>query len=161
MPRSAEKDIKRREERQHAALPHRLTALYDYIHHSQRVLSDPADIIHVNSKQNILYFVCNIVNILAQRYNIFSFNRRNKLLCQMIHNVMLFFICTVLDLMKFLKLRFKFFRLEIFKYAFQQLGRSAGILRTRRKSIKIICILFLSHFLFLLYVLQKDSFFIL
>ena len=118
-------------------LPDRLAAPDHHICHLKRSRLDLLYVVHVDPEHDILYLICDIIDILAQGYNILTLDRRKELLCQMVQHIMLLHIRAVLDLMEPVQPLLESLCTEILQRPFEHLRRAAGILRARDKIIKI------------------------
>ena len=121
-----------------------------HVCHLQRVILDLLYIAHIDAHQHILHLIRHSVNMLGELHDILTLNRGDKFLCQFVQHIVLLSIGTVLDLMDLLQIFLKLLWFKISQNSPQKRRRLTGFLRTCDKIIKIVCILFSCHFLFLL-----------
>ena len=80
-----------------------VTAFYYCVQETQRLRTDLLYIIDINTDQDILDLVRNLIDIMAQRRDILSLDRCDKGFHQHIAELMLRLVCLTLDFMEFIK----------------------------------------------------------
>ncbi len=108
--------------------------------------ADGSNVIHEHLANDVLDKVRNVVDLLQQENDIFALDRSDKLLGELLHEIVLFNIGFVLDFMHFLKLLGQLFRLVMFQNGFQVLRRFAGALHAGDKPFEVIVDVLLFHF---------------
>ena len=126
----------------HHHVAHGLTAARHHFCKRKGFRPDDLNIVVVNADEDILYFIGELVNALAEQHDVLALNGRDEGLYQGVQQSMLFFIRRVLYGMYLLQLLGKLGRGKVLHRLLQQMGCLARKLRAGNEIFKIEGILF-------------------
>ena len=126
----------------HHHVAHGLAAAHHHPRQRKRFGAYGLHVVIINADKNVLYFVGELINALAEQGDVLALDRRDKSFYQRIRQQMLLFICRMFHSVYLLQLLGKLGRVEMLHCLFQQMGRLARKLRAGNEIFKIERILF-------------------
>ncbi len=124
-------------------------AAYDDVDKFQRVWTHLADVVAVNTQQNVFYFIRYFVDILAELDYILAFDWGYKSVREDVHQFVFLFVSAVFGLVYLGKTRFQVIRVEILQRVVQYVRRATCKVRAAGEVLKIERVMLPAHVCFL------------